>query len=268
MIHDLRLCGAMLERFLRKAGVTGLLRRFRAVVAIPENLTEVERMAIVESLHGARAGDVLLVEQTLAAAQGAGLPIEEPRGHMVVDIGAGATSIALISLGAAVLSRTILVAGDEMDGAIMSHVHRQHRILIGERTAERVKTEIGSAQPNSGARSTMVKGRCLVRGVPRCVVLHEDEVREALAEPVRRILAAIGGVLEQAPPELSADLLETGLVLTGGSALLRSLDRRISKEFGLPVRAAEAPLTSVALGLASQLSYLRHRDWDRFRCNS
>jgi len=268
MIHDLKLCEGMLRRFLRKAEVNGLLRRFRALVAVPASLTEVGRMAVLESLHCAKAGDVLLVEQSLAAAQGAGLPIEEPRGHMIVDIGAGVTGIALISLGTVVQSRTILVAGDEMDAAIVSHVHRQHHILIGERSAERVKIEIGSAQPNFDARSATVKGRCLVRGVPRCVTLHEDEVQEALADPIRRIIAAIREVLEQAPPELSADLLETGLVLTGGSALLRNLDQHISKEFGLPVRVAEAPLTSVALGLARQLSHLRRRDWDRFRHNS
>jgi rod shape-determining protein MreB len=267
-VHNLKLCEGMLQRFLRKAEVTSLLRRFRAIVAVRASLTEVERMAVVESLLGAKAGDVLLVEQTLAAAQGAGLAIEEPRGHMVVDIGAGATSIALISLGAIVQSRTILVAGDEMDAAIVSHVHRHHHVLIGERTAERVKIEIGSAQPDCGASRAHVKGRCLTRGIPRSVSLGADEVQEALAEPIRRILAAVREVLEQVPPELSADLLETGIVLTGGSALLRNLDQHISREFGLPVSLAENPLNSVVLGLARQLSYMRRRDWNRFRHNS
>jgi len=266
MIQDLELCQGMLLRFLRKAEVAGLLRRFRVIVAVPASLTEVERMAVIESLHCAKAGDVVLAEQPLAAAQGAGLAIEEPHGHMVVDAGAGATSVALISLGTVVQSRTILVAGDEMDAAIVSYVNRRGHILIGERTAERVKVEIGSAQPNPGATSN-VKGRCLVRGVPRSVTLGGEEIQEALAEPVGRIVAAIREVLEQAPPELSADLLETGIVLTGGSELLRNLDQRISREFGLPVRVAEAPLTSVALGLGHQLSYLRCRGWSRFRYN-
>lgn len=268
MIHDLTLCEGMLQRFLRKAGVSSFPRRFRVIIAVPASLTEVERMAVVESLRDTKAGDVLLVDQALAAALGAGLNIDAPRGHMVVDIGAGVTSIALISLGAPVKCRTIPLAGDEMDSAIVSHVYREHHILIGERTAERVKIEVGSARPNSGAKNTNVKGRCLVRGVPRSVSLGEGEVQEALAVPVRRIVDAIREVLEQAPPELSADLLETGIVLTGGSAFLRNLDRHISEEFGLPVRVAEAPLTSVVLGLARQLSYLRRRDWDRFRNNS
>ncbi len=264
-IQDLTLCEGMLQRFLRKAKVSGVLRHLRVAAAIPDNLTDVERMAIIESLHNARAGDVFLVEQTLAAAQGAGLDVGEPHGHMVVDSGAGVTGVALISMGATVQSRSVPVAGDDMDASIVSYVRRKYQILIGERTAERAKIEIGSAMTGSGNKSASVTGRCLVRGVPRSVSLCEGEIQEALAEPVRHIESAIREVLEQAPPELSADLLDTGIVLTGGSALLRNLDRHISEEFGLPVRVAEAPLTSVVLGVGSQLEYLTGRGRDRFR---
>lgn len=264
MICDITLCEGMLTRFLRQTRIGGQLRRSRVAIAIPGELTEVERLAIVESLRDVGALNVLLVDQVLAAAQGAGLPISEPRGRMVVDVGAGVTDIAVISLANTVETRTIKVAGDEMDAAIAAYVRKKHQLLIGERTAERIKIQVGSALPVTGHLSVRVKGRCLIHGIPREVALSDGEIREALAAPVHQIVMAIREVLEQAPPELSADLVETGILLTGGSALLRNLDQRISEELGLPVAVAADPLSSVILGLAHQLRHLRNRDWRRF----
>jgi rod shape-determining protein MreB len=264
MISDLTLCEGMLHRFFEKTGTSGPFRRLRVAIAVPGDLTEVERLAIVESLRNARAADVLLVDQVLAAARGAGLPIEEARGRMIVDIGAGVTDIAVISLANTVQARTVPIAGDEMDAAIAAYVRGKHQLLVGERTAERIKIQVGSALPGPEALSVNVKGRCLVHGIPREVALCDCEIREALSAPVHQIVIAIREVLEQAPPELSADLVETGILLTGGSALLRNLDRRISEECGLPVRVAQDPLSSVILGLAHQLKRLRGRDWRRF----
>jgi rod shape-determining protein MreB len=249
MISDLTLCEGMLHRFFEKTGTSGPFRRLRVAIAVPGDLTEVERLAIVESLRNARAADVLLVDQVLAAARGAGLPIEEARGRMIVDIGAGVTDIAVISLANTVQARTVPIAGDEMDAAIAAYVRGKHQLLVGERPE---------------ALIVNVKGRCLVHGIPREVALCDCEIREALSAPVHQIVIAIREVLEQAPPELSADLVETGILLTGGSALLRNLDRRISEECGLPVRVAQDPLSSVILGLAHQLKRLRGRDWRRF----
>ena len=264
MISDLALCEGMLHRFLGKTGTASPFRRLQVAVAVPGELTEVERLAVIESLRNARAADVLLVNQVLAAARGAGLAIEEARGRMVVDIGAGVTDIAVISLANTVLGRTIPVAGDEMDAAIEAYVRGKHQLLIGERTAERIKIQVGSALPGPEARCVNVKGRCLVHGIPREVALCDCEIRDALSAPVHQIMIAIREVLEQAPPELSADLVETGILLTGGSALLRHLDKRISQECGLPVTVAPDPLSSVILGLAHQLKLLRRSDWRRF----
>ncbi len=264
MICDLTLCEGMLTRFLRQTRIAGPFRRLRVAVAIPGELTEVERLAIVESFRDVGALNVLLVDQVLAAAQGAGLPIDEPRGRMVVDVGAGVTDIAVISMANTVQTRTIPIAGDEMDTAVAAYVRGKHQLLVGERTAERIKIQIGSALPVSESLSAKVKGRCLVHGIPREVALCDCEIRDALAAPVHRIVMAIREVLEQAPPELSADLVETGILLTGGSALLRNLDRRISAEFGLPVTVAPDPLSSVILGLACQLKRLQNCDWRRF----
>jgi rod shape-determining protein MreB len=254
----------MLHRFLSQVGRTIPFRGLQVAAAVPGELTEVERLAVVESLRNTRAKHVLLTDQVLAAAQGAGLPIEEPRGRMVVDIGAGVTDIAVISLANRVNGRTLPVAGDEMDAVIVAYVRAKHQLLIGERTAERIKIQVGSALPGSEVRNINVKGRCLIGGVPREIALCDSEIRDALSAPVDRIVIAIREVLEQAPPELSADLMETGILLTGGSALLRDLDKRISKECGLPVNIAPDPLSSVILGLAYQLKHLRRRDWRRF----
>ncbi len=264
IIADLRLCEGMLHRFLGKARVTGPLHRFRVAMAVPGGTTEVERLAAVESLRKSGASDVLLVEQSLAAARGAGLAIEESRGRMVVNIGAGVTDIALVSLGNAVHAHTVRVAGDDMDAAIIAHVRAAHQLIVGERTAEQLKIGIGSALPGGEEPVMRIKGRCLARGIPRQAAVRAGELREALAAPVQRIVDAIREALEHAPPELSADLLETGIVLTGGSALLRNLDKRIAADCGLPVTVAADPLSSVILGLAYQLKRLRRSDWRRF----
>lgn len=267
-VSDLRLFDAMLHRFLQKARLAGRLHRLKAAIAVPSGTTEVERRAIVESLRNAGAGDVLLVDQVLAAARGAGLPVEQPRGRMVVNIGAGVTGVAVLSLANTVYSRAIPVAGDAMNAAIAAHVRATHRLLIGERTAERLKTRIGSAVPNRQEPAMPVKGRCMARGVPREAAIHGAEVREALSTPLARIVNAVREALEQVPPELSADLIETGIVLTGGSALLRNLDRLIGSHCGLPVRVAEDPLSCVILGLAQQVDLLRPGEWRRFSARS
>ncbi|MCC6341481.1 MAG: rod shape-determining protein [Bryobacterales bacterium] len=263
-ISDLDLFDGMLHRFLRKAHISGLLRRLQAAIAIPSSMTEVERLALVESIRKAGSIGVLLVEQVLAAARGAGLAIEESRGRMVVNIGAGVTDVAIISLGNTVCAGSTHVAGDEMDAAIVSHVRAVHQLLIGEPTAQRLKIMIGSATPRHAELSLRVKGRCAERGVPREAVIRGSEIREALSAPLARIVHTIREVLEQAPPELSADLVDTGIVLTGGSALLRGLDRLITLDCGLPVRAASEPMSCVILGLAYQLDHLCLADWRRF----
>ncbi len=267
IISDLKLFDGMLYRFLRKAHISGPLHRLKVAIAVPSGMTEVERLAVIESLQNAGAADVLLVDQVLAAARGAGLAIEESRGRMVVNIGAGVTDVAIISLGNTVYARATRVAGDDMDAAIVAHVRVAHQLVIGEPTAERLKIEIGSAVPNHDELTLAVKGRCATRGIPHELIIRGGEVREAISAPLERIMSAIREALEHAPPELSADLIETGIVLTGGSALLRNLDQFIGKDCGLPVRIAQDPLSCVIRGLAHQLNILRASDWRRFGNN-
>lgn len=263
-VSNLDLFDGMLDRFLRKARLHRRMQRLEVAAAIPSGTTEVERLAVVESLRKAGADAVLLVDQVLAAAMGAGLAVEESRGRMVVNIGAGVTDVAVLSLGNTVYARATRVAGDDMDSAIAGHVRAVHQLIIGEPTAERLKMKIGSALPEPHETSLCVKGRCISRGIPREVAIPGGEVREAISASLQRIRNAIREALEQTPPELSADLVETGIVLTGGSALLRNLARFINDDCGLPVKVAEAPLSSVIQGLASQLDRLRASDWRRF----
>ncbi len=263
-ISDLKLFDGMLHRFLRKAHVSGTLHRLKAAISVRSGMTEVERLAVVESIQNAGAADILLVDQVMAAARGAGLAVEESRGRMVVNIGAGVTDVAIISLGNAVYSRATTVAGDDMDAAIAAHVRGAHQLIIGERTAERLKIEIGSAVSDRHELALPVKGRCVSRGVPREARIRGGEIREAISAPLDRIMTAIREALEQAPPEISADLVETGIVLAGGSALLRNLDRFISSNCGVPVRIAQDPLSCVIRGLADQLNRFRESDWRRF----
>lgn len=263
-ISDLTPFDGMLARFLRKARLPGPWRRLRAAVAVPGGMTQVERLAVVESVRNAGAAEVLLVDQVLAAARGAGLPIEEPRGRMVVNIGAGVTDVAVLSLSNTVYTRAARVAGNEMDTAIAEYIRAVYQIIIGESTAERLEIRTAAIGQGRKEPALVVKGRCMRDGLPRAVEIREAEVQEALAVPLSRIVQVIREALEHAPPELSADLIETGIVLTGGSALLRNLDDCISRDCGLPVRVAHDPLSCVIRGLAQQLAHLRSRDWRRF----
>ncbi len=209
---------------------------------------------MVDSAYRAKASEVHLVEQAMVAAIGAGLPITEPSGNMVVDIGGGTTDVAVISLSGIVYSRSVRVAGNEMDDAIMQYLKRKYNLLIGERTAEQIKMEIGSAYPLERPLTMEIKGRNLIEGVPRTITIEDKEIREALSECVSTIMNAIRVALERTPPELSADISDRGIVLTGGGALIKNLDKRIREETGLPVSIAEDPLASVALGTGKMLT--------------
>ena len=211
-------------------------------------ITQVEKRAVIDSAYRAKASEVHLVEQAMVAAIGAGLPITEPSGNMVVDIGGGTTDVAVVSLSGIVYSRSVRVAGNEMDDAIIQYLKRKYNLLIGERTAEFIKWEIGSAYPLKEPLKMEIKGRDLVEGVPKNLVITDEEIREALKEPVDTIVDAVRQALERTPPELSADIMDRGIVLSGGGALLRNLDQRLRDETGLPVVLAEDPLASVVLG--------------------
>src|SRR6059036_168267 len=226
----------------------------RIVIGVPSEITQVERRAVRDSAYRAKASEVYLVEQAMVAAIGSGLPITEPTGNMVVDIGGGTTDIAVISLSGIVYSRSVRVAGNEMDEAITQYIKRKYNLLIGERTAEEIKIRIGSAFPLDEEITMEIKGRDLVEGVPKTLVVSDEEIREALAETVSVIIEAVRVALEQTPPELSADIVDRGIVLTGGGSLLKNLDKRLREETGLPVSMADDPLASVALGTGKMLT--------------
>jgi rod shape-determining protein MreB len=253
VIADFEAAEKMLAHFVRKAK-GGSYRRPRLIIGVPPASTQVERRAVKESAARLKVSDVRLVDEPMAAAIGAGLPVTEPTGNMIVDIGGGTTDIAVVSLAGLVYGRSLHVAGGDMDDAIIQHVKRHHNLLIGEPTAERVKCEVGSAAPLGTALRTEVKGRHLSAGVPRTVTVTDAEIREALSDPVRAIVKAIREALEGVPPELSGDIYERGVVLTGGGALLRNLDKRLHAETGLPVTIAEDPLATVVLGAGRLLS--------------
>jgi rod shape-determining protein MreB len=221
---------------------------------VPSEITQVGRRAVKDSAYRAKASEVHLVEEGMAAAIGAGLPIMEASGNMIVDIGGGTTDIAVVSLAGIVYAKSVRVAGNAMDEAITQWVRREHDLLIGERTAERIKIELGSAAPLFPPKQMEVKGRHVLEGKPTSVVLNDQEVRDALAEPVRLIVRAVRDALERIPPELSADVCDRGIVLSGGGALLQNLDERLRTETGLPVQVAEDPLSSVVLGAGKMLS--------------
>jgi len=234
-------------------------RRFfnpRMLVCVPSSATDVERRAVIQAAREAGAGEVHLIEEPMAAAIGAGLPISQPGGNMVVDIGGGTTDIAVISLGGIVISRSIRVAGNKFDEAIMRHVRVAHNLMIGERTAEEIKIKIGSAYPLPQELTMEVRGRDLVEGLPKTVVIHSEEIRSALAEPVNQIVEKVRSVLEETPPELAADIIERGIVLTGGGALLRGFDKLLSHATNIPVYIAEDPLSCVAIGTGRALEEL------------
>jgi rod shape-determining protein MreB len=243
----------MLKYFIKKAHNRNYLISPRIIICIPSGITQVERRAVRESALRAKASEVFLVEEALAAAVGAGLPITEPSGNMLIDIGGGTTDIAVISLSGMVYSRAIRVAGNEMDESIIQYIKRKHNLLIGERSAERVKIEIGSAAPLEEPLTMDVRGRDLIEGIPKTITLTDEEVREALSDSILAIVNAVRVALERTPPELSADIMEKGIVLTGGGALLKNLDLRIKSETGLPVFLAEDPLSSVVIGTGTML---------------
>ena len=254
VIADFDAAEKMLGYFIKKAHGRKRFIRPRLVIGVPSEITQVERRAVKDSAHRAKASEVHLVEEGMAAAIGAGLPIMEASGNMIVDIGGGTTDIAVVSLAGIVYSKSVRVAGNTMDEAITQFVRREHDLLIGERTAEKIKMELGSAAPLFPPKEMEVKGRHVLEGKPTSVILNDQEVREALAEPVRAIVRAVRDALERIPPELSADVCDRGIVLSGGGALLQNLDERLRMETGLPVQVAEDPLSSVVLGAGKMLS--------------
>jgi len=254
VIADFKVTERMLNYFIQKAHGRKMLVHPRIVIGVPSEITQVEKRAVIDSAYRAKASEVHLVEQAMVAAIGAGLPITEPSGNMVVDIGGGTTDVAVISLSGIVYSRSVRVAGNEMDDAIMQYLKRKYNLLIGERTAEAIKIQIGSAYPLDRPLTMEIKGRNLIEGVPKTLTIDDSEIREALTECVATIMNAIRVALERTPPELSADISDRGIVLTGGGAMLRNLDKRIREETGLPVSIAEDPLASVVLGTGKMLT--------------
>jgi rod shape-determining protein MreB len=248
VIADFKMAEYMLNYFIKKAHKRKKLVHPRIVIGVPSQTTEVEKRAVLDSTYRAKASEVHLVEQAMVAALGAGLPVTEPSGNMVVDIGGGTTDIAVISLSGIVYSRSLRVAGHQMDDAVMDYVKRKYSLMIGERTAERIKMEIGSAHPLAKPLESTVKGRDLVAGLPKTIILKDQEVREALSDAVSAIVAAIRVALECTPPELSGDISDRGIILTGGGSLLKGLDERIRDETGMPVLVADEPLASVVMG--------------------
>jgi len=257
VIADFELTEAMIRHFVRRVQVNRIWRP-RMAISIPSGVTEVEKRAVRDSAEHAGAREVHLIDEPMAAAIGIGLPIEEPVGSMVVDIGGGTTEIAVISLSGIVNHSSIRIAGDEMNEAIIQHFKRNYNLLIGENTAEHIKCTMGSAAPYNDKSTTSVRGRDLVGGIPKTVEISVMEVQEALAEPVNAIVEATKLCLENTPPELSADILDRGIALTGGGALLKSLDERLVRETSLPVHVAEDPLTCVVRGTGKVLESIHH----------
>jgi rod shape-determining protein MreB len=256
VIADFDAAERMLSDFIRRSHRrTGWVRP-RVVIGVPAEITQVERRAVKDSTLRAKASEVYLIEEPVAAAIGAGLPITEPTGNMIVDIGGGTTDIAVISLAGLVYRKSVRVGGDEMDTAIIDHMKRQHGVLIGERTAEQIKIEIGSAAPLEEPRQMEVRGRHLLEGLPKSVIVSDAEIRDALKSTVDVIVHAVRGALERIPPELAADIYDRGVVITGGGSLLRNLDERLRNDTELPVQMAEDPLTSVVRGAGRMLSNL------------
>ncbi|ADQ46256.1 cell shape determining protein, MreB/Mrl family [Caldicellulosiruptor kronotskyensis 2002] len=254
VIADFYTTQVMLKYFMEKAYKKSFLGlRPRVVICVPSGVTEVERRAVEESAYKAGAKEVYIMEEPMAAAIGAGLPVDEPSGSMVVDIGGGTSEVAVISLGGIVTSKSLRIAGDEFDEAISNYIKKEYNLMIGDRTAEEIKINIGSAYPLEKEEWYEIKGRDLITGLPKIIKVSSTEIRDALKEPVMAIVDAIKQTLEKTPPELAADIMERGIMLTGGGALLKGLDKLISKETGLPVHIAERPLDCVALGAGKAL---------------
>jgi rod shape-determining protein MreB len=260
VIADFEITEAMLRYFIKKIHNRRKMVRPRIIIAVPSDITEVEKRAVKDSATHAGAREVFLIEEPMAAAIGVGLPVQEPAGNMIVDIGGGTTEVALISLAGIVFSRTVRVGGDEMDECIVQYMKRVYNLMIGERTAEEIKITMGSAYPVEEEISHEVKGRDLVAGLPKTLTITSEEIREALQEPVSSIIDAIRITLERCPPELSSDLVDRGMILAGGGALLTGIDKLIAEQTGLPVHLADDPLTAVAEGtgvVLNELNFLR-----------
>ncbi|MBN1913687.1 MAG: rod shape-determining protein [Candidatus Omnitrophica bacterium] len=258
VIADFEVTEAMLRYFIKKVHHRRVLVRPRILIAIPSGITEVEKRAVKDSAERAGAREVFLIEEPVAAAIGVGLPIQDPIGNMIIDIGGGTTEIAVISLAGLVFSKSIRIGGDEMDDAIIEYLKKSYNLMIGERTSEEIKIKIGSAYPLEEEMSMEVKGRDLVTGLPKTVTITSEEVRESLQEPTHAILELAKVSLERTPPELAADLIEHGIVMAGGGSLLKGLDKLISEETGLPVLIADDPLTAVACGTGKVLNEIRY----------
>ena len=260
VIADFEITEAMLRYFIRKIHNRRKLVRPRVIIAVPSGITEVEKRAVKDSATHAGAREVYLIEEPMASAIGVGLPVQEPAGNMIVDIGGGTTEVALISLAGIVFCKSVRVGGDEMDECIIQYMKRVYNLMIGERTAEEIKITIGSAYPMEQEMTMEVKGRDLVAGLPKTLTITSEEIREALQEPISAIVEAIRLTLERCPPELSADLVDRGMVLAGGGSLLRGIDKLIAEQTGLPVHVADDPMSAVAEGtgvVLSELNFLR-----------
>jgi rod shape-determining protein MreB len=247
VIADFEICEKMLRYFLQRAQPRRFARP-RVIICVPSGITGVERRAVMEAAVNAGARKAYIIEEPMAAAIGAGLPVHEPSGSMVVDVGGGTTEVAVISLGGIVTSKSVRVGGDELDEAIISYVKKQHSLALGERTAEEIKIALGSAYPLEQEERAEIRGRDLVSGLPTCLIVTTSEIREAIAEPVSAIVDAVKAALDNTPPELSGDIMEHGIALTGGGALLRGLDARLHAETGMTIVLARDPLSCVAIG--------------------
>ncbi|MBW2194115.1 MAG: rod shape-determining protein [Deltaproteobacteria bacterium] len=258
VIADFEVTEAMLRHFIRIVHNRRSLIRPRIIICVPSGITQVEKRAVKESAESAGAREVFLIEEPMAAAIGAGLPITEPTCNMVVDIGGGTTEVAVISLAGIVYSRSIRVGGDKMDEAIIQYIKRKYNLLIGERTSELIKTTIGNAYPNSENIETIeVKGRDLVSGIPKILAIDSEEIRVSIAEQIESIVETVKTALEQTPPELAADIVDNGIVMTGGGALLKNLDKLLREETSLPIKVTDDPLSTVVLGSGKVLEEIR-----------
>jgi rod shape-determining protein MreB len=254
VIADFEVTGAMLKYFIRNVHNRRRLVRPRIIICVPSGITPVEQRAVKEAAEAAGAREVYLMEEPMAASIGAGLPVEEAAGNMIVDIGGGTTEVAVISLAGIVYSQSVRIAGDKMDEAIVQYIKKKYNLLIGERTAEAIKISIGNAYPTDELKEMEVKGRDLVEGIPKTIVVNSNEIRDSMMEPINAIVQGVRIALERTPPELAADIVDRGIVLAGGGALLRNLDTLLREETGLPVMLAEDPIAAVVMGAGKALS--------------